>query len=99
MQWPDFWKGPYFDRRDCWLGWYFDRDWYRHGIRTDGPRSRRLRVWICLVPCFPVQLTWLEPGYQERDKASQAPYFRERVERSRSVSAGPADRAGAGGEG
>ncbi len=46
-----------------------------------------------------VQLTWLEPGYQERDKASQSPYFRERVERSRSVSAGPADRAGAGGEG
>ncbi len=81
MRRPDFWKGPYWEPRDIWWGVYWDRDWYQHGATNSGPVSRRLRVWACLIPCFPVQMTWMEPGYQDREAASYPLYYREWMQR------------------
>ena len=46
MRLPDEWRGPYPDRRDAWIGVYWDRS------------PRALFVYICIVPCFPIRLTW-----------------------------------------
>lgn len=44
------WKGPYWEPRDIWVGIY-------HNFER---RSRmwRLDVYVCLIPCLPVRLTW-----------------------------------------
>ena len=46
------WKGPYWEPRDIWVGiyWNFERR----------SRMRHLDVYIILVPCFPIRLTWRE---------------------------------------
>jgi hypothetical protein len=40
----------YFEKRDMWIGCY----WLVEGRE----RWRRLTVYICLVPCFPIRLRW-----------------------------------------
>jgi hypothetical protein len=44
------WKGPYFEPRDLWIGVY----WRYERLST----IWRLDVYVCLVPCFPVRMTW-----------------------------------------
>jgi hypothetical protein len=51
MRRPDSFKGPYWEPRDVWFGAFWDR------TRTG------LHVYLCLVPCFPIRLTWEpQPG-------------------------------------
>jgi len=38
--------GVEFKLQDMWIGVY----WKRTGSYTD--------VWVCLVPCFPIHITW-----------------------------------------
>lgn len=45
MRLPE-WRGPYLDLRDAWVGVFIDRDMWR------------THVYVCLVPCFPIRLTW-----------------------------------------
>lgn len=48
---PDAIKGPYWEPRDIWLGVYWDTNLCRCCWA-------RLDVYVCVVPCFPVLLTW-----------------------------------------
>lgn len=47
---PDEWKGPYWEPRDIWVGVYWN-----HERRS---RMYRFDVYVCLVPFFPIRLTW-----------------------------------------
>lgn len=51
---PDGWKGPYWEPRDVWLGVYWNRERRGRMWRTD--------VYVCLVPCFPIRMTWRGVG-------------------------------------
>lgn len=54
--WRPSWRGPYWEPRDLWLGIYWDyTHWWEPAARR---RVRRLTVYLCLVPCFPIRLTW-----------------------------------------
>ena len=56
MRWPDSWKGPYWEPRDIWIGAYWDSAKERRMNASTG--VRRVHVYICLIPCFPIRLTW-----------------------------------------
>jgi hypothetical protein len=40
----------YFEKRDIWVGIFVD------------PQPDRLTVYVCLVPCVPIRLTWRKIG-------------------------------------
>ncbi len=56
-----------FVKQDCWIGAYWRESWshvmygnppYRK-VTADGRWGRDwLRVYICIVPCFPIVLEW-----------------------------------------
>lgn len=41
-----------FEPRDLWVGVYWDRE------QVPGPHYDITHVYICLIPCFPIHLTW-----------------------------------------
>jgi hypothetical protein len=43
----------YWEIRDLWVGCYWDFD--RRG------RMWKLTVYLCLIPCLPLRLTWSRP--------------------------------------
>lgn len=47
-------------REDCWVGvfWRDDAPIPVHG-RLITKRYARRHVWICLVPCLPLHISWL----------------------------------------
>lgn len=50
------WKGPYWEPRDLWFGIY----WHSTRERAMGAVTGVCvtNVYVCLVPCFPIRLTW-----------------------------------------
>ena len=50
------------DLRDIWIGVYWTRVWWSRqwGVSGD-PQLRGIHVYICLIPCFPICITWSVP--------------------------------------
>ena len=57
MRWPDYWKGPYWEPRDIWIGVYWDST--RDRLMGASVGVRRVHVYVCIAPCLPVRLTWV----------------------------------------
>lgn len=55
-----------FSPRDVWLGlrWLHKAEPAGYGTVRTGGTMTRLDVWVCLLPCLPVRLTWLR-GYPD----------------------------------
>jgi len=68
MRLPDEWRGPYWEPRDIWLGVYWTWGVSNGRFPGDEDVADRTEVYICLVPCFPIKLTWYydEPGWSDR---------------------------------
>ena len=43
-----------YEPRDMWIGLYWERDWFG-GYDIDA--YERLRIFICLIPLFPIIIT------------------------------------------
>jgi hypothetical protein len=54
---PDAWRGPYWKPCDAWIGAYWSRELTQVAKHE---RSEIFTLYICLVPCFPIRLTWVD---------------------------------------
>ncbi len=52
---PAYVVGPYWEPRDIWIGMYWDLGWINQSVNTS---VRRLDVYVCLIPCFPIRLVY-----------------------------------------
>lgn len=61
MKWLKRWRWPTYVQWmgwtpcDIWIGVFVDRGWVPGEIAV-----RRTRVYVCLLPCFPIRLTWVD---------------------------------------
>ena len=51
----DAWTWPYWEPRDIWVGVYWSREYSKVAKHE---AYEWLDVYVCLVPCFPVRLTF-----------------------------------------
>lgn len=55
---PDFVRWVGWEPRDLWVGVYWNRSWVARDAQ--GNRFVRWDVYVCLVPCFPIRMIWIE---------------------------------------
>jgi len=56
-RWPDAWKGPYWEPHAIWCGISWTRE------TTQVAKHERydvFTVYVCLVPCFQIRMTWVD---------------------------------------
>lgn len=50
---------PLVETENIWIGlsWKVERDRYRH-YDDSRPIVDRVAIWICLIPCLPIRVSW-----------------------------------------
>lgn len=43
--------------QDIWIGAFWKSSWFVDGREA----ARRVDVWLCVVPCFPIHIAWAGP--------------------------------------
>lgn len=59
-----------FEKRDLWIGLYWRKSL---GMASDRRWFRRLELFLCLIPCFPLVLTFDEHMPMPRDVKKERP--------------------------
>lgn len=49
-----------FKLEDFWIGAFWKKTTFVNG--SQNKTYKRLELWVCFVPCFPLHLTWERPG-------------------------------------
>lgn len=50
-----------FKLEDFWVGVYWKKSTFVDGSTVCV--YKRLDIWLCILPCFPLHITWARPGH------------------------------------